>query len=305
MGRQLSRLECEYVLSELAASKPPLEVSLLQGQPSAATASAFCSPRLYSFNPNSMSFFFDEAFIRKANLPRRVPCLFCFFYKTRRVCFTAAITSVNGKSFCRADALFYADDDSSFLTFPRGKLLFTSDALLGVLSLLVHRSFPLSTANKNERKLRFLGFADSEAGKEVFGEIEASNSLVRAGKSGILFYIDCAEALACFPVEAAAPLFQRNLPAFLRAGKASAEREPLDRAALISKIAGLEGAPQKANISLKFGVRSIEADGKASFSIYSDNLLLCAVSPLRLEMENVRFIYEMSRGEKYTGGDPA
>ena len=303
MGRQLSRLESEFVLSSLEELRSPLEVSLLQGSLSAAIAPAFCGPRFYSCNPNSMSFFFDEAFIKKANLPRDVPCRFCFFYKARRVCFTAAITSVNGKSFCHADALFYADSDSSFLLFPRGKLLFANDALLGVLSLRVHRHFPLDTANKDERAARFLRFAKSASGEAAFNEIEAGNSLDRSGKSGILFYLDRGEALACFPLAAAAPLLQRSLPAFLRAGKGSCQQEPLSCAEIAAKIAELKGAPQEAHVSLKFDIRSIEAECKAFLSAYSDNLLFCDISLLGVEPENIRYIYEMSHGEKYTGDD--
>ena len=305
MGRQLSRLESEFVLSDALESKPPLEVSLLQSAPTALNAAAICSPQFYNYNPNSMSFFFDEAFIKKANLPRRVPCLFCFFYKTRRVCFTAAITSVNGKSFCRAESLFYADDDSSFLPSPRGNLLFASDALLGVLSLLVHRNFPLNTANKDERKLSFFSFAGSSLGEAAFRELEAAGSPDSAAQSGILFYLDCNEALASLSIAAATALLQRSMHPFWRAGKEGSKSEPLDHAALIKKFAELNAAPQQATISLKFDMRSIKAECKALLSAFSDNLLLCTISLLGLEMENARFIYEMSHGEKYTGGEPA
>ena len=273
MGRQLSRLECEYVLSEIAELKPPLEVSLLQSAPTALNSAAVCSPRYYTYNPKSMSFFFDEVFVKKANLPHGVPCRFCFFYKTRRLCFMASFSFVNGKSFCRAESLFYADEDTSFLPSARGSLSLSGDSSKKALALRIHKNFSLNTANKEERKLSFFRFAESPLGEAAFRELEACGSPSPLEKSGILFYLDCNEALAAFPLAAVASL--------------------LPRGALESR--------QKANVSLTFGLRTINAEGEALASAYSSNLLLCTISLFSLEMENVRFIYEMSHGKKYTG----
>ena len=96
---------------------------------------------------------------------------------------------------------------------------------------------------------------------------------------------------------------QRSRHPFWQAEGEDAASEHLDSAALISKIAALKDAPQQAHISLKFGARTIEAEGKALLSVYSENLLLCSASFLGLVPEDIRFIYEMSHEEKYTGDD--
>ncbi len=303
MRRQLSRLESEYVLSNVAASKPPLEISVMpspkNGASGAPVSAAVCRPQFYSFDLQSRRFFFDEAFISESKLPRGVQCLFCFFYKTRRVCFSAAISSIESRSFCRAEALFYADEESPFLPSASGKVLLSGDALSGALSVRVRKDFPLDTTDRNERMMSFSKFANSESGAALFAA-EALENFAPGGTSGVLFYLDHKGALACFPIAAAASLFPHD-------EREGAMQEPANRpanyAALAEKIRTLKGAAQRGSFCMELGLRKIEAECGVFFSVSRGSLLFCSLAFAELAPENVRFLYEMSRGEKYTGSD--
>ena len=283
MKRQLSRLEAEYILSAVASAKPPLEISLLPNQlkPEGsafgkAVPFAVCRPQFYACKPTAMTFFFDNAFLKESGMPQNVPCRFSFFYKARRICFLAAISSIEGKSFCRADALFYGEEESPFLPSASGKIFFNGNAPPSALSLRVHKDFPLDTADRNGRAASFFKFAKSSSGQAAFRELEAVNADALGSASGILFFLDHESALACLSLDGAGNI------------------------ELAKKLKSLKKSPQDVTFLLEFSLRKIEAECKAVFSLFRGSLLLCSLAFAELAPENVRFLYEMSHGEKYS-----
>ncbi len=266
------------------------------------TYSAVCQPERYSCDPQTRLFFFDASFLKENKIPQGAPCSFFFFYNTKSLCFSGKIyfqESGKGRRLCcHAARLFYVDGESFFSNSVRGNILLNGVALAGSLSVRMHKSFQLDTADIRGRTAQFLQFATSNEGFS-----DSLEDYAVSGGNGILFYLDHRTALTCFPASSASLFFSLGKREYQRKNSKIIRLQEEPTLTPIERIIALKESAQQGRFRVDFGPRKIRAECSAVLRIFRSALIFCNIAFTSLEPENIRFLYEMSKKEKYLGGE--
>lgn len=295
MGRRLSRLEREYVLAS-AGPAPVLEVFRC---PESFRPEAAAGPDLRHFpavlcpassvrDGLSGRIFLPQDFLAAHGFTAGCKCCFCFRFRSRRVFFLSRLEPADGGASALAGDLFYAADvpgtvrpsrraddaEAGAESVPEaaGSLVFSGRTLY----LAADSAFPLRTADRKKRLRAFLyavpeNLPDREPG-------------ARFRETGALFYLDHKTALAAFS------------SGYLRA--AFPEE---DFPQMLTGSLHLAFAARRLVLpcSIRFSFGKAGEDSVRPRLKIPAGLALCRLDFTAPVPEDVRFLYELSRGRKY------
>lgn len=197
-------------------------------------------------------------------------CAVLFGYKAKNLMFPSKIVRVGGGICCPVGELFYVDEEGE------ADFVVTADVHFAFAEVFARHSpaFPLNTGDAAARAASFWD-AVFVRGERVVPE-----------KSPVLVYVDHECALVAFSAE----LFRE----------------------ILSKAGGIREASRSYDtmLSVRFEKRTITAFGSAVFLSagrrgerppVSSLPALCKIQFNRIAQEDIRFLYEMTRGKKYVG----
>lgn len=231
----------------------------------ASSVNVVCPPSFYKYDRVGQRISFKDEFLSGNKIPDEVSCEFQFSYRERKIAFSAEISGgAGGTKFCPVGSLFYVEEGAG-----AGNRVFSVEAEIrtgsAVFSAVSSPEFPLNT---DKLDVRIAAFMKTFPRRKHF-----------SGDYGLLLYIDHRCAVFTMPLKA--------------------PRE-------ISPFPVLEnGREYNADFSVRFEKRKIILSGVlSSVSVggaSSADIRICRMNFIRIVPEDERFLFELSRGKKYTG----
>ena len=262
MKKQLSRLEREYVLSRFSDFPVPVEIRKSCVKFREGESGVICHPDSYKYDRNRQRIVFSGDFISSRKIPENISFEFLFSHKEKRILFSSKISGEgNSPKFCPVGDLFYAEESAGKRGHPVEAKIRIGKETLTALS---SPEFPLSTDKAGDR---VSGFVKNIGRKKNL-----------SGNSGLRLYMDHKGAVFAI-LEMSFSSWLYGIPV---------------------KIIK-SGEEYDVDFSVRFENRKISVPGILSSITVPGQVRICKVKFVQLVPEDERFLYEMSRGEKYPG----